>query len=123
MALINCPECNKQISDKANSCPNCGYPISPSESNKKVDYAQIRVVCKTTFLTIDGRSVSHGSIIKIPMGKASQQNVRISARGGAVGIIGSGINEYVSAGCKYDLDVHHTLVGRMLYLKEVDSFI
>jgi len=28
MALINCPECNKEISDKARSCPNCGYPIS-----------------------------------------------------------------------------------------------
>ena len=27
MALINCPECEKQISDKAESCPNCGYPI------------------------------------------------------------------------------------------------
>lgn len=28
MALINCPECNKEISDKANNCPNCGYPIN-----------------------------------------------------------------------------------------------
>lgn len=27
MALINCPECNKQISDKAKICINCGYPI------------------------------------------------------------------------------------------------
>ena len=24
MALINCPECNKEISDKALVCPNCG---------------------------------------------------------------------------------------------------
>ena len=29
MALISCPECGKQISDKAAACPNCGYPISP----------------------------------------------------------------------------------------------
>lgn len=27
MALIECPECGKMISDKAESCPNCGYPI------------------------------------------------------------------------------------------------
>lgn len=27
MALINCPECGKQISDKAVSCPNCGCPM------------------------------------------------------------------------------------------------
>ena len=27
MALVNCPECNKEISDRASSCPACGYPI------------------------------------------------------------------------------------------------
>lgn len=27
MSLINCPECGKEISDKAESCPNCGFPI------------------------------------------------------------------------------------------------
>ena len=27
MALIKCPECGKEISDIATSCPNCGYPM------------------------------------------------------------------------------------------------
>lgn len=27
MALFNCPECGRSISDKAQSCPNCGYVI------------------------------------------------------------------------------------------------
>lgn len=27
MALISCPECNKQISDKAKFCPQCGFPL------------------------------------------------------------------------------------------------
>lgn len=27
MALINCPECSHNVSDKAYTCPNCGYPI------------------------------------------------------------------------------------------------
>lgn len=27
MALINCPECSHNVSDKAFSCPCCGYPI------------------------------------------------------------------------------------------------
>jgi hypothetical protein len=35
MALVNCPECNKQISDKANACPNCGYPIQSISDNIK----------------------------------------------------------------------------------------
>jgi predicted amidophosphoribosyltransferase len=32
MALINCYECNREISDLANSCPHCG---APAKSNKK----------------------------------------------------------------------------------------
>jgi predicted amidophosphoribosyltransferase len=27
MALIVCPECKRQVSDKAKACLNCGYPI------------------------------------------------------------------------------------------------
>lgn len=27
MALINCPECGKQVSDQAQNCPGCGYVI------------------------------------------------------------------------------------------------
>lgn len=28
MALINCPECNNKVSDKASNCPRCGFPLS-----------------------------------------------------------------------------------------------
>ena len=28
MALIKCPECGKEISDKATACVNCGCPLS-----------------------------------------------------------------------------------------------
>ena len=35
MALINCPECGKEISDKAASCPNCGCPIEKREKDDK----------------------------------------------------------------------------------------
>ena len=28
MALINCPECGKEVSDKAEKCPNCAHPIN-----------------------------------------------------------------------------------------------
>jgi len=29
MALIDCPECGAEISEKAVICPKCGYPIQP----------------------------------------------------------------------------------------------
>lgn len=31
MALITCPECNKEISDKATICPNCGHPMQVNQ--------------------------------------------------------------------------------------------
>lgn len=32
MALIVCPECGHEISDKAPACPHCGYPLSAQET-------------------------------------------------------------------------------------------
>lgn len=29
MALINCPECGKQVATTAVACPNCGHPLAP----------------------------------------------------------------------------------------------
>ena len=37
MALIKFPECGKEISDKAFSCPYCGFPILYTENNKDDD--------------------------------------------------------------------------------------
>jgi hypothetical protein len=28
VALIDCPDCGRQVSDKATACPQCGYPIA-----------------------------------------------------------------------------------------------
>ncbi len=33
MALIQCPECGRKVSDQAAACPDCGYPIA--KANKK----------------------------------------------------------------------------------------
>jgi hypothetical protein len=34
MALIKCPECSKEVSDSALTCPNCGYQLNPSNLPK-----------------------------------------------------------------------------------------
>lgn len=31
MALTNCPECRRSMSDKAVTCPHCGFPLRRSE--------------------------------------------------------------------------------------------
>lgn len=33
VALIKCPECKAQISNKANTCPHCGYTLLPTRQS------------------------------------------------------------------------------------------
>jgi hypothetical protein len=49
MALINCPDCGKEISDKTEKCLHCGCPISPviitrKDANVKTDVSSKVVV-------------------------------------------------------------------------------
>lgn len=39
MALIQCPECGRQVSSRAASCPNCGCPIEAADKDKSVRIA------------------------------------------------------------------------------------
>lgn len=34
--LIKCPECGKEVSDKAVNCIHCGYPLQPVQTPQKV---------------------------------------------------------------------------------------
>ncbi len=44
MAMINCPECGKEISDKATVCPNCGCPITEDASKiQPVEIASVAI--------------------------------------------------------------------------------
>lgn len=72
MALIKCSECGKEISDQAESCPNCGCPIrsnetisdieiKPKKLNKKMIIVAIAVILiiaagVTSFFLIKSRN-------------------------------------------------------------------
>ena len=43
MSLIKCPECQKEISDQAISCPNCGY------SRRKTEHMTFDVVSRGAY--------------------------------------------------------------------------
>ena len=36
MAMIKCPECNHEVSDKASSCPKCGFGLASIELRKTI---------------------------------------------------------------------------------------
>lgn len=54
MALIDCPECGRNVSTMANSCPNCGYPIkintaSSQDFNKEAIIKMMVSFCDTVY--------------------------------------------------------------------------
>ena len=49
MALINCHECNAQISDAATTCPHCGAPVQKPAAQPSVHTNSN--VCPETHLT------------------------------------------------------------------------
>lgn len=49
MAMIKCPECGRQISDKAVNCPICGYPIKSGSTNNKINLSSVQIfLCKSS---------------------------------------------------------------------------
>lgn len=68
MALIKCSECGKQISDKAKTCPSCGYSpeVQPIESTEKV-----------TKVMGDGRIVITVAMDIEPFFKEGKKNKRL----------------------------------------------
>ncbi len=53
MALIKCPECGKEVSDKATSCPNCAFPLQELKPDGIV-------LIKTPTKSLDGKTVLVG---------------------------------------------------------------
>jgi RNA polymerase subunit RPABC4/transcription elongation factor Spt4 len=87
MALINCPECNKEVSDKADMCPNCGYPINGSIKMQPLPEARPEnlmkcPICKSTQLTSNKKGFSGG--------KAAAGAILTGGIGLLAGTIGSG---------------------------------
>lgn len=44
MSLIKCPECKKEISDKCEKCPQCGYPIKNVSQDKSANIDESKTV-------------------------------------------------------------------------------
>lgn len=76
MALINCPECNKEVSDQAVACPNCGFVIKPVKvragSQKKAKIISVIIVSLIIF-------VSAGIFVGYQIYNSSLEKERIAA--------------------------------------------
>lgn len=95
MALINCSECGKKISDKANACPNCGCPISNNSKEIKIFFEQhpnqvTRLKCKVTTIA-DGKEIT--------LGECRQ-------------------NDIVSFVCDTDMEIYANITGQFSKIKQ-----
>lgn len=73
MALIKCPECEKEVSDKAVSCPNCGYPIN----DLKNDILQPDV--KNNIMVFEGKRYNLTELVEY-INSLSEEDYRIDRK-------------------------------------------
>ena len=56
MALTNCPECGKEVSDQADQCPHCGYPLKKKQLEEQAAQRKKEFAEQTTQLAEKTRS-------------------------------------------------------------------
>ena len=79
MALISCPECGKEISDRAVCCIYCGFPLDELKNKSDQNTVVISSVDRTSNICrIDGVEYNltevKNDLLSLPEGKLTNQN-------------------------------------------------
>ena len=69
MALIKCPECGKEISDSADKCIHCGYPIKKAIAKHHVKKKSIVTIIIVSIIVA---TIIVCKNIKLPVWRAPQ---------------------------------------------------
>ena len=93
MSLISCPECDKEISDKALACPSCGYPVRESfygfeyRSKKELfGLPLVHIINGRNFTSVEGKPrIAKGIIAIGPMAIGG-----FALGGLSIGVVGVG---------------------------------
>ena len=71
MSLIKCPECGKEISDKAKACINCGFPLNDDKSEENIctingiTYDLSFVLAETNFYDMFSEGIAAAQLEKL----------------------------------------------------------
>ncbi len=85
MAMINCPECGKEISDKAKVCPSCGAPAkSVQEKSKKRKDIVVFAVIIVVFIAAVAACIGGAYLHEMKVQEQYRQNFRNSENGRAL---------------------------------------
>ena len=123
MALIICPECGKQISDKAAACPNCGCPITNYPRDIKIRCLSTDRTVKYLIFCIDGFEVARGAVgtvVTIKIDKPTRITIRQKYAVLSSGDTGSFTAEsgkcYEAKFCKPGIAVYKTIVSEVSFI-------
>lgn len=129
MALIKCPECGKEISDKAITCPNCAYPIADSTPTGMVRIKMSAVKASTGLggsqqvTMTSGDTVlwegKTGQIAEAFFEKATPVEIKYHLSAMHYGGQCSGVID-PAAGKKYNVQVRQGLFKTVMELQRVD---
>ena len=85
MALISCPECSKEISDKADNCPQCGFPIAKQSATPKPSLpAMIWESEEAGFISVVCPSCNKSSNIKQSVATMTSKGYKLHGEGKCV---------------------------------------
>ena len=121
MALIKCPECGKEVSDRAGTCPNCAFPLSSLRTDGPVSIKIPNGLAGTVTI----HEVTSMNVIW--SGKSAQiakfeitQPIEIGIKWGAGKKFLPGTTTRVEAGKKYELVTRQGFFSTGFCINEVD---
>ena len=120
MALITCPECGKEVSDKAKTCIHCGSPLGEPDHTLKIKIRQIGTTEPFSYVFTDdstGKKLAEGhggQIIKLNIDKPTTIRCHY-------GMAKDGLLNYIPhENAKYNVVMSSGLFRMQIVFQEVD---
>lgn len=85
MAMIKCPECGTEVSDRAANCIRCGYPINAPVSYATIRFEQTYAIRYSCTVVCEGKEYhcKQGESVEIPLTQPASVTIRISGGNGS----------------------------------------
>lgn len=124
MALIKCSECQKEVSDKAESCVYCGYPIKAQDYIVKFKTPTLpKTIVRVKFTFYDDLTkkilaeAQQGEIVSLRIEKATTIRVHLGR-----GFKDAILNYEPHHNARYCILERNTILKPRLLIQEVDFF-
>lgn len=65
MALIKCPECGRDVSDSAITCPNCGYPLKQNQEEEKESVVEQAVTNESEDSEVTNPEIIQAEVVSV----------------------------------------------------------